>query len=186
MKSEEKGLIKYSVTIGIIVFVVLCVTHNLNIRLNTLKSITDYAGDSISISVTFAFFYEKYIWRWNPFEKHPRLAKKYSGYLISTFDDKKRTLELDLKQTLMTCKVHQKTEESDSDAINTNIIDINGRSALVYTYLNVPRLNVRERSPIHYGSAILFINSQEKLNGGYFTDRKTTGQITAEKKIKPI
>lgn len=56
MKSEEKGLIKYSVTIGIIVFVVLCVTHNLNIRLNTLKSITDYAGDSISISVTFAFF----------------------------------------------------------------------------------------------------------------------------------
>ncbi|WP_129075464.1 hypothetical protein [Lactiplantibacillus plantarum] len=119
-----------------------------------MKSITDYAGDSISISAIFAFFYEKYIWRWNPLEKHPRLAKKYSGYLISTFDDKKRVLELDLKQTLMTCKVHQKTEESDSDAISTKYIDINGRNALVYTYLNVPSLNVREKA--QYITEVLF------------------------------
>ena len=49
---------------------------------------------------------------------------------------------------------------------------------LTYCYLNVPKAKVRERSAIHYGTALLCIENPEEIHGQYYTDRKTTGDMT--------
>lgn len=48
---------------------------------------------------------------------------------------------------------------------------------LTYCYLNVPQANVRERSAMHYGTAMLCVENPEELKGQYFSDRKTTGDM---------
>ena len=51
-------------------------------------------------------------------------------------------------------------------------------------YLNTPKAGVRERSEIHYGSTILNFDGFKvtKMDGEYWTDRETTGEITLTKK----
>ena len=48
---------------------------------------------------------------------------------------------------------------------------------MTYTYLNNPMQQVRNRSEIHYGTTMLYIDSPDELNGMYFTDRQTTGDM---------
>lgn len=50
---------------------------------------------------------------------------------------------------------------------------------LSFTYHNHPRANVRERSEMHYGAAILRVvtHPERMLEGQYWTDRKTTGDL---------
>jgi hypothetical protein len=50
--------------------------------------------------------------------------------------------------------------------------------------LNTPKAGVRERSEIHYGSTILNFDgfNVTKMDGEYWTDRKTTGEIILLKK----
>ena len=47
----------------------------------------------------------------------------------------------------------------------------------MYSYQNIPQAQFRENSPMHYGTAFLEIVAKSKLEGNYFTDRKTTGHI---------
>jgi hypothetical protein len=52
---------------------------------------------------------------------------------------------------------------------------------LVYTYQNDSNQIMREKSPIHYGTATLDIqekNGKILLCGDYWTDRKTTGYLS--------
>lgn len=69
------------------------------------------------------------------------------------------------------------TEESKSSSISASIDKIQDEWQLIYFYLNVPQAKVRDRSSIHYGTALLSIENPEKLQGQYFTDRKTTGDM---------
>lgn len=71
-----------------------------------------------------------------------------------------------------------KTEESSSKAISAKIIDRDGENVLTYTYINRPKTEVRDRSEIHYGTAILSItDNYEILEGVYYTDRNTAGDM---------
>lgn len=178
MKEELKSLVKYSSFVGIFCFVLLCIFHHSS---TSIRAIFEYAGDAVAFTGLFAFLYEKYIWRYIPFEKHPRLKPSYSGYLLSTYNKKEEKIkvELHLEQSLTTCKVHFKTGESSSNAISADIINLTGcPPALIYTYQNVSSPEFRKESPIHYGMAILFIDKNENLTGTYFTGRETAGKIT--------
>ena len=69
------------------------------------------------------------------------------------------------------------TGESRSRSISSSIEKIQDEWQLTYCYLNVPNANVRNRSTIHYGTALLCIENPEEIQGQYFTDRKTTGDM---------
>lgn len=69
------------------------------------------------------------------------------------------------------------TGESRSKSISSSIEKIQEEWQLTYCYLNVPQANVRDRSAIHYGTALLCIEDPEEIKGQYFTDRKTTGDM---------
>lgn len=69
------------------------------------------------------------------------------------------------------------TEKSRSKSISSSIERVQDKWQLTYCYLNVPKANVRNRSEIHYGTALLCVENMEKIHGQYFTDRKTTGDM---------
>jgi predicted pore-forming effector associated with SMODS systems len=54
-----------------------------------------------------------------------------------------------------------------------------GVNELLYTYANTPRVEVRARSEIHYGTVVLNAprDRAQGLEGHYFTDRKTRGEM---------
>lgn len=53
---------------------------------------------------------------------------------------------------------------------------------LIYSYYNEPDANIRERSPLHYGTTKLDIKTDNKMMvGEYWTNRGSQGAITLEK-----
>lgn len=143
----------------------------------SLYDLYGYAGEAIAFSAAVMLAYEKFLWRYNPFEKTPVLKKKYKGTLLSTYDGVERETILEVKQTLLSINVVLITGESRSRSISSSIEKIQDEWQLTYCYLNVPNANVRNRSTIHYGTALLCIENPEEIQGQYFTDRKTTGDM---------
>ena len=122
--------------------------------------------------------YEKSLWRINPFEKTPKLAKRYSGTLKSDYDKSERRVTLEIRQTLTLIHITLITDESKSRSLSASIDEILGEAQLTYCYLNTPKSEYRERSEIHYGTATLSITGSKTLEGQYYTDRKTRGDMT--------
>jgi hypothetical protein len=140
-------------------------------------------SDSVAITSLIMFAYEKFLWRWNPFESIPKLYSHYNGTLISSYDNQCRNATLYIRQTLLSVQIKLQTDESRSSSVNASIVDLYGDKCLLYTYLNTPNALVRDRSAIHYGTASLCINN-DTLSGDYFTDRKTTGVMNFKSTIK--
>lgn len=141
-------------------------------------------GETISITVIFACVYEKQLWRYNPFEKTPVLSKKYNGILKSSYDNIEREVSLQIKQTLFSIQIILTTGESKSKSISSSLDDILGEQQLTYCYLNTPNAEVRHRSEIHYGTAMICVDNPKVLKGQYFTDRKTTGDMVFNAVLK--
>lgn len=184
MKQLNK-LLKIAIWISIALFAVRCwIAWEEIITAFSLYGMLGYAGEAISIASIFTVFYEKWLWRWNPFVSMPKLKKKYKGNIVSSYDGKTRTARLEIKQTLLTVHVTLITKESRSNSINASIEDINGEMQLIYSYLNTTKAGVRDRSPLHYGTAMLCLTDVKKLSGLYYNDRRYTGdmQFTAEEK----
>lgn len=121
--------------------------------------------------------YERKLWRYNPLESTPKLSKKYTGTLVSSYDNIKREATLEIKQTLFTIRITLTTNESKSKSLSATIEEILGEKQLVYCYLNTPEAIFRDRSEIHFGTAILCVDKPEKIMGQYYTDRKTVGDM---------
>ena len=120
------------------------------------------------------------LWKWKPVNvmiaKTPILRKKYVGKFKSNCTNQEYDGELTVKQTFLKISVMFKTRESFSDSIMASIEEINGVNRLVYIYINEPRGEIRERSPLHYGTASLRIDGIV-LEGDYYTDRQTASSM---------
>lgn len=137
-------------------------------------------GNAISYAVTITTilitFYIKKVWKFNPFEKYPRLNSKYKG-IIKTEKFGERPVEVEVKHDLIYTYVKLKTEESISKSKAFNIFKDGEDWMLIYSYLNEPGVFDRSHSDIHYGTCILDISNKDKISGKYYTDRKTVGEI---------
>lgn len=163
---------------AIIVFCIRCVcAHNNLITDFSFYDVYGYAGESIAVSTIILVAYEKWLWKINPLEKTPVLKKKYKGNIISNYDGKSRRATLEIKQTLLSVSVVLETEESRSRSISASIDNILDEWQLTYCYMNVPQIRVRDRSEIHYGTAILCVENADELRGEYYTDRSTAGDM---------
>ncbi len=167
-----------SIWFTIIMFCLRCFLSDTKIITDfSIYYIYGYAGEAVAFSVFVMLIYEKWLWKLNPLEETPVLRKKYTGVLRSTYDGIERVAVLEIKQTLLSIRVVFITEESKSKSILSSIEKIQDEWQLTYCYLNVPQANVRERSRIHYGTALLCIENPEEIQGQYFTDRQTTGDM---------
>lgn len=136
--------------------------------------------DAISYSVTITSFicasYCTFVWRCNPLEKYPKLNKKYKG-IIKTEAYGERDIEVEIKHNLIYTHIKMKSKESTSKSQAFNIYQDGEDWALVYTYINEPKMLERGHSDIHYGTCVLEITDKDRLIGKYYTDRKTVGEI---------
>lgn len=153
--------------------------------------------DSMSYSITIVFIvcclFSKIMWKWKVFQgwlvPFPNLNGAWSGCIESTFENAKKKIQIDvsIKQTFFHVQVCLKTKESKSNSIvaSFNIDKDRNIKQLCYTYRNEPKGKLLDRSPIHYGSVLLDINvSNEKMEGTYWTERKTSGEIYLNKAIQ--
>lgn len=178
MKHQYKSLLKNFAWMAIIIFVILCfINRNVLAPTFPLNKIFEYAGKSISYTIIFMVLYEKCLWKFNPFNKTPVLKKHYEGTFLSSFDNSQRTAKLEIKQTLLSIQIIMITEESKSSSITASIDEILNEKYLTYCYINTPDSQYRNRSEIHYGTAILCVEDVNKLKGSYYTDRKTRGSM---------
>ena len=136
-------------------------------------------------------------WAWRQpklrrFVRRPVLRGTWRGVLVSyqslTAGEEERTepipIFLVIDQTYLKLSISLVSEESKSLTI-ASFLQRTGKDEfeVFYHYTNTPRMSVRDRSPRHAGGSRLEVTSlyPERLEGEYWTDRKTRGTYDAER-----
>ena len=178
MEDSQKRLINISVWCAIILFVLRCIISWKSIVESfSLYELFGYASEAIGITVVLAVLYEKFLWKYNPLESTPKLASQYTGIVKSNYDNVDRDASLIIKQTLFSVQITMITDESKSQSISASIKNVLEEEQLIYCYLNTPKSEHRNHSEIHYGTATLSVANPKEINGQYYTDRETTGDM---------
>lgn len=171
----------------VVVYAILLLLDGNNISVSFLGPMKDVSG----ILVILLAIFNKWAWRWRFF--YPWLVRKpyiqgtWKGFTQSDWIDPETHLPVEpIPAFLVIVQDYSKinafllTLDSRSDLISGDIVRKNdGDFQLTYVYRNTPKLLIRETSPIHYGGVILDISTNPKigLEGQYWTDRKTKGQL---------
>lgn len=142
-----------------------------------------FIGEAIGIAAIVMAVFNKWAWKWKWLRwthDAPVLAKKYNGTFISDYDGVKRSGVIIIDQTFLTIVVQLKTDESSSRSLTASFSKVQSVLYLIYTYQNDPRAEIQNRSPIHYGTAMLDASNPIILEGNYFTGRKSRGSMKFE------
>ena len=178
MEKKYGKVIHLGMWVAIVLFAIRCVVSWDSITAGvTAYELFGFAGEAIGVAVIITALYERKLWRYNPWEATPKLHTKYVGTFVSTYDNIARDGTLDIKQTLTTVSVIFSTKESKSRSLSASIDDIMGEKQLTYCYMNIPESKYRDRSEIHFGTAMLTILDDGTLKGQYYTERKTCGDM---------
>jgi len=194
MKNIRKELLVWVQLVSFIIiwFIVLLLSStDLKINWDAIKKLPDV----VTIYVVLSLVFTKWGWKWRIFRgwlvPFPNLQGTWKGALESTWVDPNtgqrippKEIVLVIKQTFSTLSCVTFTDESDtySTTAQINQDDESGVFRMSYNYTNRPRSIVRDRSEIHDGAAILKIvlEPKKKLEGEYWTSRKTTGDISVK------
>lgn len=190
-------MVNYNIKRFCWVFGVLLIVSFIFIRL-LLGHIGDYSvshlwsdlSSSISITAIFAFTFERWLWKLPIFQgwlvPFPSLAGEWQGTINYNWNntDNSKDINLTIRQTFLRIQIIIETDESMSRSIcgSFDIERMRGRQHLIYSYLNEPKAMVRDRSQIHYGTAMLEFNDKgNSMTGTYWTDRKSVGDMNLKK-----
>jgi hypothetical protein len=146
------------------------------------------------------FFWEHWMWAWRVFRPwlntRPDLRGTWKGQLLSNWADpqtghRSGPIEayLVVRQTYSSISVQLFSLQSISASLSASIVtEAEGLRTLFVTYRNVPSVLLREDSPIHYGGMMLLALGVPaiKLDGEYWTDRRTKGAVTFLSRVKLV
>lgn len=177
MRETLKDYGKYIVEIALIVYFIISLIFKENTFLDNLDLTT-------TITLIFCLLYSQILWKYNPFEKTPKIFGEYEAQFVSTYDKNKRKMNFEIKQDLLSTRIYMITKESQSESITSSLKKKQDSWQLIYSYENVPNSIEREHSEIHFGTCIFNIMNNKITSGTYYTDRKTTGDIKEIIKIK--
>jgi hypothetical protein len=135
--------------------------------------------------------FDRWAWRssflhpW--FVSTPNIQGTWKGYITSSWKDpntRERIQPIEaylvILQTLSSIQIRLITRESCSDLIVGNIFqEISGIYSVAGIYRNIPNILNRNINPIHQGSILLHVQSDDHiiLDGEYWTDRSTKGVL---------
>lgn len=168
------------------------------IAVKDLSAVGSYAVTGIGFLL---ILWERWLWSWWIFRrwlsKRPDLRGTWKGELYSNWVDpvtqqKRGPIEvyLAIRQTNSTIDVRLFSSESSSVSLSGHIFaDSVGLNTLAITYENTPLILIRERSRISHGGMLLSIRGDgrpHQLDGEYWTDRSTIGQIKLTSRAKRI
>lgn len=143
---------------------------------------------SVSAATAFGWLYAKKLWRINPFEKTPRLLRKYRCTLEYSHEKGtgKKTTNVDVNQTLFQIKLCFSTDEIFSYSRAAQFSETHGIVFLEYQYSTEPDALRMEKNPKQDGAAKLrvetsgLLNGADLLKGSYWTTSCTKGSIVFE------
>jgi hypothetical protein len=165
----------------------------------SLHSLTPFSYVVTGLSAALVLW-ERWLWAWPVFHpwltSQPDLRGTWKGMLVSDWIDphtQQHRLPTEvyyvIRQTYSTIDIRMLTVESMSESLSGNVFsDKVGVYKLAVTYRNIPRLLERARSPVHHGGALLNLIGKpiHKLDGEYWTDRDTGGELTFTVRTRKI
>lgn len=147
----------------------------------------------VTLNVIFSTVFIKWLWKckffYNWLVPFPNLNGTWKGEIKSTWinPDTNERLNaipaiLTIKQSFSSISCIIRTEELTSRSFSSDFVINNEEQILklVYSYESTTKKVVQDRNTKHSGTAsidILFNNNKIELEGEYWTDRKTTGDI---------
>lgn len=191
MTKVAKKFMQMSVWVAIFIFIIRCFITWDEVR-NAVDAkeifkcgytLFGYAGEAIGITAIFMTCFDKWLWKWKILgwlsAGMPVLAKRYIGNIRFVWENVEQECDtaIEIEQTFLNVTVKLGTDESKSNSVMATISEINGSQMLMYTYLNVPRAEILDRSAIHYGTAMLYIDDPKHITGNYFTTRQSRGSM---------
>ncbi len=163
----------------------------LYVVLNTKFEFVDAVSYSISISVFLYLLYDKWLWRFDPFNTTPQIYGCYKNSVISTYGGGVNYESLVfVKQTLSKIIITEKMDEGICISVVSSLYKCNEDDTqwfLNYTYLTHPK---KPEDDMHLGTSILYIKDSKILEGFYYTNRiqQTKGEqkmVKINNKVKP-
>ena len=174
MENKVRQLIKPGVYIAIGIFISLYLIKK-PIEGEDILSLVSYSITVVTIIFT---LYINWLWKYNPFEKLPKLKSSYQGIIKYKFNGGgEKNVEIIIKQTLFSIKVITKTDNNRSTSITANIVLENEEYLLYYTYITNPSAGNINTNPIQYGTCRIPIIDTEDIKGIYWTTQQTIGDI---------
>lgn len=179
MDNRTTKFLSKSLWLALILFVLRYLIWNFS----SLYDFIGAAGEVISVTLFIMGLYSGWLWRYNPFEKVPKLMGTYNGIIEYNFDGKqsrKNTVVI-IRQTLLSIKIQIKTNEITSNTIVGNLVEERDEYILYYTYITNPKSKYSKINPIQYGTCRLSTSNPNNLVGVYWTSRQTIGDIELTK-----
>ena len=94
-----------------------------------------------------------------------------------------------IRQTFSSISLRLYTAESHSETLSARVVRCDdGTCNVAAVYRNMPRLQVRDRSPLHHGALLLSVQGDppESLSGQYWTDRLSQGELLLSERSSAI
>jgi hypothetical protein len=147
-----------------------------------------------------AFAFDRWIWRlpflYPQLVRVPDLQGTWKGQVISNWIDpatgsKKPPIEafLAIRQTYFSIHMRLITKESQSHILAGKIFcNVDETCEIAGIFRNTPRMTSRDVSPIHNGGVLLRVQGDSRftLEGDYWTDRDTKGELRFTEKAKDV
>lgn len=172
----------------------VCILAMSGVKLELSWEAMKVLPDVVTVDLLVWGFFVKWGWKWKIFQDwlvpFPVLEGTWQGTFKSTWINPETNAALGespmvlvIKQTFtnVCCTIHTHTQESSSQSYAASFLldEESDARKLVYAYTNRPKAGVRHRSAVHDGTALLRVidNPKRMLEGEYWTNRKTTGDI---------
>ena len=177
MEERIKKLIKPLIIIAAVIFIICYLVR----KPSSISDVGSYLGYSISgVSILF-LLYERWLWRYIPWNRPYVLKKKYSGKIeyIYNNEHKEKVISVLTKQTWHSISIQVTTDINRSSSITADIIDENHGTVLYYTYMTNPTMMSQvNNNPIQHGACRMDLASNDSMiRGVYWTSHKTAGDI---------
>lgn len=175
MNERAEKLLKLSRYPMAAVFVIACLIK----KPESASDYASYIGYGISTVSVLFLVYEKYFWRFIPWNRPYILKEKYDGKIEYIWDGSRHTkpITIHIKQTWLTVKITTETNINRSHTVIGDIIQENGVDVLYYTYITNPSVLSEDNNPAQRGTCRMVLDGNNVLKGEYWTSSKTVGNI---------
>ena len=165
-------IIKLAGTLAITIFLLL----------SSFCELLDAISYATSLSMLFCLTYDRWLWRYNPFEKTPRISGVYDADCCSTYNGGYHyRSQITIRQTLSSITVCEELMHKPGycESIAASLIRPIGDGKWKLCYIYSTRQKAISKDAMHEGTTILEIMDKNRMSGTYFTNRleQTAGDM---------
>lgn len=156
-------------------------------------------GPAVTASAVLLWLFDRFIWRWPgicKLSRRPAIHGTWHGELASDARDETTGVQvpvdtdvyLIIRQRFWSVSARLLTKDSASVSLAASFeADRDGVQQLLYVYRATPRPAVQHKSKMHLGAVVLDTPGDgSHLQGRYFTDRKSGGELRFSRRLKPL